>query len=255
MIKQNSSGKLEICCYSVLSCQHAEAGGADRIELCAGMPEGGTTPTYGTVKAVLDRVAVPVYVMLRPRGGDFFFNATEKAAMLEDIRLLKTLRPGGFVIGALLPDGGLDLETIHAQLEAIGDFPVTFHRAFDMCRDPNEAVTVLAGLGIENILTSGLHQNAWEGIANLARFKKIAAGKINIMAGSGVNPGNILQIAEAGVDAFHFSAKKTLPSAMTFRNERINMGGDKSVDEFATYEADTDLVRKAKTVIETISAG
>lgn len=255
MIRQNSSAKLEICCYSVLSCQHAEAGGADRIELCAGMPEGGVTPSYGTVKAVLERVSIPVYLMIRPRGGDFHFNETEKAAMLEDIKVLKTLRPGGFVIGALLPDGSLDLETIKEQLEAIGNFPVTFHRAFDMCRDPEAAVSILADLGIENILTSGLYQNAWEGIENLARFREIAAGMINIMAGSGVNPGNIRKIAEAGVDAFHFSAKKTLPGTMIFRNERINMGGDKSVDEFATYEADTDLVREAKTLIETISAG
>lgn len=250
-----NSRKLEICCYSVLSCQYAEAGGADRIELCAGMPEGGVTPGYGMVKAALERVNIPVYLMVRPRGGDFFFNETEKAAMLEDIRILKTLQPGGFVIGALLPDGSLDLETIREQLEAIGDFPVTFHRAFDMCSDPDGAVSILADLGVENILTSGLYQNAWEGIEHLARFKKIAGGRINIMAGSGVNPGNIPQIAEAGVDAFHFSAKKVHPSAMIFRNERINMGGDKSVDEFVTFEADTDLVRKAKTLIETISAG
>jgi len=255
MRRQNSSGKLEICCYSVLSCRNAEAGGADRIELCAGMPEGGITPGYGTVKTALEQVSIPVYVMIRPRGGDFCFNETEKAAMLEDIKILKTLRPGGFVIGALLPDGRLDLDTIHRQLEAIGDYPVTFHRAFDMCSDPDGAVSILAGLGIENILTSGLYQNAWEGLDNLARFSQIAAGKINIMAGSGVNPGNILQIAETGVDAFHFSAKRTIASPMIFRNGRIHMGGDKSVDEFATYEADTDLVRQAKSLIETRSAG
>lgn len=252
MTEKNSSLKLEICCYSVLSCRNAEAGGADRIELCAGMPEGGVTPSYGTVKAVLEQVSIPVYVMIRPRGGDFYFNPTEKAAMLEDIKILKTLRPGGFVIGALLPDGSLDLETIREQLETIGDFPVTFHRAFDMCSDPDAAVGALADMGIENILTSGLYQNAREGIDNLARFKKIAAGRINIMAGSGVNPGNIPEIAEANVDAFHFSAKKTLPGAMIFRNERINMGGDKSVDEFVTYEADSELVRKAKGVIQTL---
>ena len=255
MNRQNSSLKLEICCYSALSCQYAQQGGADRIELCAGMPEGGTTPTFGTVKTALEQVSVPVYVMIRPRGGDFCFNSTEKAAMLEDINLLKTLEPGGFVIGALLPDGQLDLDTIRKQMDAIGDFPVTFHRAFDMCRDPDEAIPVLAGLGIENILTSGLYQNAWEGTDHLARFTKIAGGKINIMAGSGVNPGNIRQIAKTGVNAFHFSARKVLASRMLFRNERINMGGDKSVDEFATYEVDYALVREAKALIETISAG
>ncbi len=255
MTGQNSYKKLEICCYSVLSCQHAEEGGADRIELCGSRPEGGVTPSYGTVKTVLEQVTIPVYVMIRPRGGDFRFNETEKASMLEDIKILKTLRPGGFVIGALLSDGTLDLETIKEQLEAIGDFPVTFHRAFDMCKNPEEAIDVLAGLGIENILTSGLYQNASEGVENLARFKEIAGGRIHIMAGSGVTPENIIQISKAGVDAFHCAAKKSFPSTMTFRNERINMGGDKSVDEFAIYEADIDLIRSAKKLIETISAG
>lgn len=255
MNEQNSCKKLEICCYSVLSCQHAEAGGADRIELCAGRPEGGVTPSYGMLKTALEQVTIPVYVMIRPRGGDFRFNETEKVSMLEDIKILKTLRPGGFVIGALLSDGTLDLETIKEQLEVIGDFPVTFHRAFDMCKNPEEAINILADLGIENILTSGLYQNASEGVENLARFKEIAAKRINIMAGSGVTPENILQISKADVDAFHCAAKKSFPSTMVFRNERINMGGDKSVDEFAIYEADIDLIRRAKKLIETISAG
>lgn len=244
--------KLEICCYSVLSCQNAQEGGADRIELCGGRPEGGVTPSYGTLKAVLDRVTIPVYVMIRSRGGDFCFNEAERAAMLEDIRILKTLQPGGFVIGALRPDGSLDLDVIREQLEAIGSFPVTFHRAFDMCKNPEEAILLLADLGIENILTSGLYQTAWEGRENLARFKKIAEGKINIMAGSGVTPANIREIAETGVDALHSAAKKTFASPMVFRNERINMGGDSSVDEFATYEADLETIRE---LIEIRSAG
>ncbi len=236
----------------MLSCQNAQEGGADRIELCGGRPEGGVTPSYGTLKAVLDRVTIPVYVMIRPRGGDFCFNESERAAMLEDIRVLKTLQPGGFVIGALCPDGSLDLDVIREQLEAIGSFPVTFHRAFDMCKNPEEAILLLAELGIENILTSGLYQTAWEGRENLARFKKIAEGKINIMAGSGVMPANIREIAQTGVDALHSAARKTFASPMVFRNERINMGGDSSVDEFATYEADLEIIRE---LIETRSAG
>ena len=244
--------KLEICCYSVLSCTNAEEGGADRIELCGSMPEGGITPSYGTLKAAIAKVNIPIFVMIRPRGGDFLFNDSEKEAMIADIEILKTLRPGGFVIGALKSDGSLDLKTIEEQLKAIGSFPVTFHRAFDMCKNPDEAVVELANLGIENILTSGLYQNALEGVDQLKRFVDISEGKINIMAGSGVNPYNIPTIAKAGVHAFHFSAKKMHSSQMEFRNDRINMGGDKSVDEFAIYEADPELVTQAKRIIETI---
>lgn len=252
MNTKNSSKLLEICCFSLFSCINAEKGGANRIELCAGMPEGGTTPTYGLTKTALESVKIPLYLMIRPRGGDFCFNAYEKKVMLDDIHMLKSLNPGGFVIGALNPDGSLDRHTIEEQLEAIGNFPVTFHRAFDMCKDPENALLQLIDLGVENILTSGLHQNAIEGTEYLKRFVEITSGRINIMAGSGVNPGNIPEIAKTGVNAFHFSAKKILQSPMQFRNQRINMGGDKSVDEFALYEADPDLVKKAVEVIETI---
>lgn len=244
-----ASKKLEICCYSVQSCINAQEGGANRIELCASMPEGGVTPSYGMLKAALQHVQIPIYVMIRPRGGDFLFNQTEKEAMLEDIAQLKTLNPGGFVIGALGAKGNLDLKTIESQLAATGNFPVTFHRAFDMCKDPDAAVKELAQLGIENILTSGLYQNAVDGLENLKHFVDLAEDKINIMAGSGVSPINIPQLAAAKVHAFHFSAKKMHSSAMEFRNSKINMGGDKSVDEFAIYEADTSLVRQAVDVI------
>lgn len=252
MTNKNSSKKLEICCYSLLSCLNAQEGGADRIELCGSMPEGGVTPSFGTVKKAVESVEIPIYVMIRPRGGDFYFNTQEREVMKSDIQALKTLKPAGFVIGALNPDGSLAMEVIEEQLAEIGNFPITFHRAFDMCKNPEEAITILAGLGIENILTSGLYQNAEEGITNLTSFSAVANGKINIMAGSGVNPGNIPAIAQAQVNAFHFSAKRTFNSAMEFRNPLINMGGDKSVDEFATYEADINLIKQAKAIIETI---
>ncbi len=242
--------KLEICCYSVLSCTYAEKGGADRIELCAGRPEGGTTPSWGTVKSALEAVNIPIYVMIRPRGGDFCFNAYERAAMLEDIYSLKRLKPGGFVIGALKPNGTIDWEVIDEQLEAIGDLPVTFHRAFDMCINPEEALEGLVERGVQNILTSGLHQHAIEGLIELRRFVDLSAGRINIMAGSGVKPGNILQIAVTGAHAFHFSATEILQSPMSFRNPRINMGA--KVDEFLLYEADLEQIKHAKSLIETI---
>lgn len=253
MKSKNSSHKLEICCFSLFSCQNAELGGADRIELCAGRLEGGTTPSYGLVKTALESVNIPIYLMIRPRGGDFLFNKQEKEMMLEDIKILKTLKPGGFVIGALNPDGSIDVETIEEQMKAIGDFPVTFHRAFDMCKDPAEALDILADFGIENILTSGLHQKAPQGLDELKMIVEKADGRIKIMAGSGVNPDNIPDVARTGVDDFHFSATKTHQSGMQYRNQRINMGGDESVDEFATFEADPEMIKRAVQVIGTIS--
>lgn len=242
---------LEICCFSLESCKNAEKGGADRIELCGGLLEGGTTPSVGLLKSVVDEISIPAYVMIRPRGGDFLYDSNELQEMINDIKILRELKPKGFVIGTLTPNGDIDLATNARLLEAIGDFPVTFHRAFDMCKNPHLAIEQLISLGIENILTSGQHQTAIEGVANLKEYKLIASNRINIMAGSGVKPTNILEIATADVDAFHFSAKKYLPSKMTFRNPNINMGS-KDADEYMNYEADVELIKQAKAVIETL---
>jgi copper homeostasis protein len=240
---------LEICCYSLKSCKNAQAGGADRIELCGSMPEGGITPSIGLIERALQEIKIPIYVMIRPRGGDFLYSKEEIEVMLSDIKTIKKLKPAGFVIGLLKSDGNLDLENTKLLLNEIGDFPVTFHRAFDMCVNPTLAIEQLISLGIENILTSGQFQTAPEGIENLKTYKHIASNRINIMAGSGVNPKNIELIANTGADALHFSAKKSISSGMVFRNKNINMG-DKNADEYATYEADENLVREAKQLIE-----
>ena len=243
---------LEICCFSLKSCKNAELGGADRLELCGGFLEGGTTPSVGLLKSVVDQVNIPAYVMIRPRGGDFLYNEDEMQVMLADIKLLKEYQPAGFVIGMLLANGDIDLVGNARLLEAIGDFPVTFHRAFDMCDNPHLAIEQLISLGIDNILTSGQFQTAIEAVPNLKEFKQIASNRINIMAGSGVNPTNILEIAAADVDAYHFSAKKSIPSEMIFRNPNINMGS-KDADEFVNYEAEVELIRQAKGIIETLN--
>ena len=240
---------LEICCFSLKSCKNAEMGGADRIELCGGFLEGGTTPSVGLVRSVIEQVQIPAYLMIRPRGGDFLYNEDEIQVMLEDIQLLKNYRPAGFVIGMLTADGDIDMVGNQRLLDAIGDFPVTFHRAFDMCRNPELAIEQLVSLGIENILTSGQFQTAPEAIENLKAFKDTAANRINIMAGSGVNSQNIPQIAAANVDAFHCSAKMDYPSLMNFRNPNINMGS-KDADEFMNMEADVEMIRLAKVAIE-----
>lgn len=243
---------LEICCFSLKSCKNAELGGADRVELCGGFLEGGTTPSAGLLKSVVEQVNIPTYVMIRPRGGDFLYNEDEMEVMLADIKLLKDYQPAGFVIGILLVNGDIDLVGNARLLEAIGEFPVTFHRAFDMCKNPHLAIEQLISLGIENVLTSGQFQTAIEAVPNLKEFKQIASNRIKIMAGSGVNSTNILEIATADVDAFHFSAKKAFPSEMIFRNPNINMGS-KDADEFVNYEAEVTLIKQAKAIIETLN--
>ncbi len=240
---------LEICCFSLKSCKNAETGGADRIELCGGFLEGGTTPSVGLLRAVLDQVNIPVYVMIRPRGGDFLYNEDEIQVMLADIKLLKEVQPAGFVIGMLQSDGNIDMVGNARLLETIGDFPVTFHRAFDRCINPHLAIEQLVSLGIENILTSGQFPTAPEAIGNLKEYKHTAANRINIMAGSGVNPRNIPEIAAANVDAFHFSAKKSFPSLMTYRNADIKMGAE-DADEYTNIEADVETIKMAREAIE-----
>jgi copper homeostasis protein len=249
----NSAKKklLEICCFSLKSCKNAEKGGADRIELCGGLLEGGTTPSVGLLKSVVDEISIPAYVMIRPRGGDFLYTKEEFKEMIADIKILKEYKPAGFVIGVLDLNGQINLEANARLLDAIGNFPVTFHRAFDMCKNPHLAIEQLISLGIENILTSGQYQTASEGIPNLKEYKQIASNRINIMAGSGVKPENILEIASTEVDAFHFSAKKAIPSEMIFRNPKINMGV-KDADEYMNFEADLELIKQAKAVIETL---
>jgi copper homeostasis protein len=240
---------LEICCFSFQSCKNAEIAGANRIELCGGLLEGGTTPSNGLVKMVLNHVSIPVYIMIRPRGGDFLYSKSEIEVMINDINELKKLKPAGFVFGLLNKNGDIDVPNCELLLNAAGNTHVTFHRAFDMCSNPSMAIGQLIDLGFENILTSGQKNYAHQGIENLKTYVSIANNKIKIMAGSGVKPQNIQEINEAGVHAFHFSAKATLESQMVYRNPNVKMGSEHE-NEYALYEADSQLIREAVKVIE-----
>ncbi|MBK9508658.1 MAG: copper homeostasis protein CutC [Cytophagaceae bacterium] len=240
---------LEICCYSVQSGKNAFYGGADRIELCGGRPEGGTTPSYGMARALIEEVDIPVFLMIRPRGGDFCYSESEIKTMLLDIEQFRNLNPGGFVFGGLTPAGDIDIETIKMLMDAAGSFPVTFHRAFDMCKNPEIALEQLIDLGIKNLLTSGQRDKAFDGIENLKKYKEIVGNRLQIMAGSGVNPDNIPEINKSGVDAFHFSASKIFEGKMVYRNPNVKMG-DQNANEYLLQEADLGLIKAAKSVIE-----
>ncbi|MGJ7900841.1 copper homeostasis protein CutC [Lysobacter sp. 1R34A] len=217
-----SRRSLEISANSLGSALAAQAGGADRVELCENLGEGGTTPSYGTLAVARERLRIPLYVLIRPRGGDFLYGESELAVMRADVETCVRLGCDGVVIGALDADGEVDSALCRELIVAAGPLGVTFHRAFDAARDQGRALEAAIALGCERILTSGAAADAWTGADRIAALAAQAAGRISLMAGAGVTPQNILALAErAGVDELHASAKTPKRSAMRYRNEAL----------------------------------
>ena len=187
--------KFEICTNSVESCLAAQQGGADRVELCAGIPEGGTTPSYGEIKMARELLSIRLHVIIRPRGGDFLYTPLEQSIMLHDIDMARQLGADGVVFGCLTPDGDIDLPLMERLMKASEGMSVTFHRAFDMCRNPRKALEKIIALGCDRILTSGQQATAEKGISLLKELNVQADGRIIIMPGCGVNSDNIRKIA------------------------------------------------------------
>src|ERR1041385_3397234 len=191
---------VEACVDSVTGALAAVAGGAGRLELCTGLVEGGLTPSAGLVAAARERIAVPIHVLIRPRGGDFLYDADERTVMLRDIAGAKRLGVAGVVLGALDAGGRVDAERTRPMIDAARPLAVTFHRAFDLARDPAEALDALMALGIERVLTSGQAGTAEAGIPVIAAMVARSAGRIVILAGGGINKDNAARIVrETGV--------------------------------------------------------
>ncbi|RSK48901.1 copper homeostasis protein CutC [Hymenobacter rigui] len=202
---------LEICAGSVQSAVAAQAGGANRIELCQSLEQGGVTPSYGTIQRVLALLTIPVFVLIRPRPGNFVYDAEEMAIMEADIRQCRALGCAGVVLGALDKTGRVDLATCRQLVEAAGNMSVTFHRAFDVCLDQHQALEDAIVLGCHRVLTSGGQLTAPQGQEQLAALVQQAGGRIQIMPGSGVTPTTIQDLARCtGAQEFHASAKKLL---------------------------------------------
>lgn len=236
--------RFEICANGVESCIAAQEGGADRVELCAGIPEGGTTPSYGEIKTarrVLTRTRL--HVIIRPRGGDFLYTPLELERMTADIDIARELGVDGVVFGCLRADGTLDTEANALLMSHSKGMSVTFHRAFDRCANPQEALEELIAQGFDRILTSGQQPTALQGTPLLRQLHAQAAGRITLLAGCGVNEGNIATIAhETGIDEFHFSARVAVKSAMTFSNHDVYMGA-KGADEESVDITSAERVR------------
>ncbi len=237
--------KIEICANSLESALNAQLAGADRVELCAGIPEGGTTPSFGTILHARDLLTTTkLHVIIRPRGGDFLYSSLELDTMFDDIRAAREVGVDGVVFGCLTADGNVDMEVMRILVEEAGDMSITFHRAFDMCRNPRRALEDIIDLGIHRILTSGAQGTAEQGIPLLKSLVDQAGDRIIIMPGCGINAGNIRKIAEqTGAREFHFSARSGVESGMVFRNPSVSMGGTVHIDEYRTEVTDPDLVR------------
>lgn len=216
------------------------------MELCAGIPEGGTTPSYGETAVARQLLNIKLNIIIRPRGGDFLYSEVEHQAMLHDIEMARKLGVDGVVIGCLNADGTIDMQRNKALIEAAGGMSVTFHRAFDMCKDPFESLEQIIALGCDRVLTSGQQPTAIQGVSLLAQLVAKANGRIIIMPGSGVNEDNIATLAaETKATEFHFSAREPIDSKMEYRNPNLKMGGTVvSIDEFIQNITDAEKVKR-----------
>ncbi len=234
---------LEIAVFNIDSALLAASAGADRLELCENPSEGGTTPSYGTLKIVKEKVNIPVFPIIRPRGGDFLFSEDEFAVMKKDVELCKQLGFEGVVIGLLNTDGTVDAERTKILVETAYPMETTFHRALDRATDPLAAMETLIECGCTRILTSGQVPNAWDGKELIKQLIEQADDRIIIMPGSGVRSNNIKELAAfTGAIELHSSARKIIASGMTFTKQSMH-------EELKTVSVDVEEIQKMKTLL------
>ncbi|RYZ00442.1 MAG: copper homeostasis protein CutC [Chitinophagaceae bacterium] len=241
----DSTYVIEIASTDIGTTEAAVRGGADRIELCSALSEGGLTPSHGTIRRCRERFDVALFPIIRPRGGDFLYSHDELASMCTDVRLCRELGCDGVVLGALDADGRLPLSALAKLINTAYPMEVTFHRAFDRCRDPFEALEQLIQLGVQRILTSGQQRTAPEGAGLIKKLVDAADGHIVLMPGSGVRADNIKALAEAtGCTEFHSSLRGTADSAMQFRHPSF------AATDFVRDVIEPDAVRSLRAALE-----
>lgn len=239
--------KLEIIGFNIESCIAAQEAGANRIELCASPGEGGTTPSYAFIKAAREKLQIDLYVMIRPRGGDFLYSDEDFEIMKNDIKICKTIGCDGIVTGILTTDGKIDKSKCNQLIELAYPLEATFHRAFDRVKDPFESLEDVIESGFERILTSGLKPKAVENTDLLSQLVKKANERIIIMPGSGVNAENIISIAErTGAKEFHSSATFSKESEMGFLNSGMN-------ESLTHVSVNKEEVKKMRQLLDTYS--
>lgn len=239
---------LEICVESVEAAIAAEAGGAQRIELCSSLNEGGLTPSIGTMRIVRSSVNIAVHAMIRPRAGDFLYSEQEFAAMREDIAAAAECGMDGIALGLLKMDGNVDVARTSELIELAHPMEVTFHRAIDMTPDVEGALEDVIRAGANRILTSGAEPTAMQGRNQISNLIRASAGRISVMAGGGVRADNVRQIAQAAhATEYHASLRRTMPSSIKYQRRKIHLGRV-GADEYAhniVRAADVRTLRKA----------
>ena len=202
---------VEICCNSILSARNAKAGGANRIELCQALGEGGTTPSAAAIEYCVKELNLQTRVLIRPRGGNFVYDNDEMRVILRDIELAKRLGAHAVVVGFLTAEGDIDTENTRRAVEAADGMGITFHRAFDECRNPKEALEQIIDCGCHKLLTSGCKATAWEGREMLKKLLSQASRRIGIIGASGIRVDNVHQLVlETGLYEVHASLKHTV---------------------------------------------
>ena len=244
---------VEVCLDSADSAAAAATGGADRVELCANLLEGGTTPSAGMIRESRAAIDIGLMVMIRPRGGDFRYGDREMAAMENDVAVAKDLGADGVVFGLLEPDGTVDCERTARLVERARPLSVTFHRAFDMTRDPFEALKTLAGIGVDRILTSGQEPTVLEGTELIRELVERAGDRLTILPGCGITVRNLDRVVAAtGVSEVHIVGIETVASPMEHRNARVYMGTELRAPEYervvTSAAAVGEMVRIARAV-------
>jgi copper homeostasis protein len=236
-------GVLEVIGFDINGCIAAQKAGADRIELCASPSEGGTTPSYGLIKAAREILTIDLYPIIRPRGGDFLYNDEEFDVIKSEIKVCKVFGCAGVVIGMLHSDGTIDKERCKQLVDLAYPLKVTFHRAFDRVVNAEKALEDVIEMGCHRILTSGQKPTAIEGADNIAALIQQANNRIIIMPGSGVRSDNILDLAQkTGATEFHTSARIFMESNMNYKNESMN-------ENLKAVSVDEDEVRKIKELL------
>lgn len=235
---------VEICVDSVESAIVAEAAGAGRIELCSALAEGGVTPGAGLIEAVRSNTSIRMHVLIRPRGGDFLYSDRDLGVMRRDIDTAGEKGAEGIVTGILMRDGTVDVERTALLVNYAAPMSVTFHRAFDMCRDPFTALEDIISTGADRILTSGQAKTAIEGSRLIGKLREASHGRIMIMPGGGIDEYNIaLLAATTGASEYHLSGRRQRESLMTFRRKGIFMGDPRLQSEYIIKTADEERIR------------
>jgi copper homeostasis protein len=245
--------KLEICVDTIESAINAQTAGADRIELCNNLMEGGTTPGLGTITSARNNLSIGLNVIIRPRGGDFLYTDPEYDIMRRDIEICGENGVDGIVLGILRSDGTIDVERTAKLIEFAHPMTVTFHRAFDMCSDPLQGLEDVIATGAAKLLTSGQKDKAQDGVEMIRRLVKQAGNKIIVMPGSGISDSNIASIARTtSAKEFHLTARKIIDSEMVFRKQNIYMGGSPGIPEFSRKVTDPEMIKRIISILQAL---